>query len=72
MLAAETRDRHTARARVQILSPARTRLRGHSDLDRLADAVGAGALDAYSAADTLLSTPAHRCLDTGTNPSPSR
>ncbi|WP_040801448.1 methylmalonyl Co-A mutase-associated GTPase MeaB [Nocardia higoensis] len=69
---AETRDRRTARARVQILSLAQSRLRGHSALDRLADAVGAGALDAYSAADTLLSTPAHRSLDTATNPPPSR
>lgn len=54
---AESPDRRTARARAQILSLAQSRLRGHNDLDRLADAVAAGALDAYSAAEMLLSTP---------------
>ncbi|MGN2639954.1 ArgK/MeaB family GTPase [Nocardia takedensis] len=46
--------RRAARARAQILSLARSRLREHPALDALAAAVAAGELDAYGAADRLV------------------
>nr|WP_198429150.1 methylmalonyl Co-A mutase-associated GTPase MeaB [Nocardia bovistercoris] len=51
---ADTPERRTARARSQILSLAYSRLRAHSDLDRLAAAVAAGERDPYGAAAELL------------------
>lgn len=57
---ADTRDRRAARARVQILSLAQTRLRTHPELDRLAHGIADGHEDPYSAAESLL------------RPSPSR
>ncbi|MCE4266351.1 methylmalonyl Co-A mutase-associated GTPase MeaB [Rhodococcus sp. ACPA4] len=53
---ADTLARRTARARVQILSLAQSRLRAHADLDELAAAVAAGRSDAYTAAARLLGT----------------
>ncbi|MBO0855588.1 MAG: methylmalonyl Co-A mutase-associated GTPase MeaB, partial [Nocardia sp.] len=55
----DTQQRRAARARVQILSLAQTRVRSHPDLDRLAEEVAKGAIDAYRAADLLIppSTP---------------
>ncbi|MCX8560755.1 methylmalonyl Co-A mutase-associated GTPase MeaB [Mycolicibacterium mucogenicum] len=50
---ADSPERRTARARAQILSLALTRLRGHPDLDRLAEAVAGGGDDPYSAAERL-------------------
>jgi LAO/AO transport system kinase len=51
---ADRRARRLARARAQILSLAQTRLRSHSDLDRLAESVANGRDDPYSAAEQLL------------------
>lgn len=53
----DSRDRRLARARAQILSLAQTRLRGRTDLDRLAEAVVDGLEDPYAAADRLLAPP---------------
>ncbi|BBX83483.1 methylmalonyl Co-A mutase-associated GTPase MeaB [Mycolicibacterium aubagnense] len=50
---ADSPARRTARARAQILSLALTRLRGHPDLDRLAETVASGGDDPYSAAERL-------------------
>jgi len=50
---ADTADRRTARARAQILSLAQTLLRGHPELDRLAESVADGRSDVYSAAERL-------------------
>jgi len=52
---ADSSERRAARARAQILSLAQSALRTHPRLDGLAAAVGEGTLDAYSAADALLS-----------------
>ncbi len=52
----DTFARRTARARVQILSLAQSKLRTHPELDDLADAVAAGSSDAYTAAARLLGT----------------
>jgi LAO/AO transport system kinase len=49
----DTPERKAARARAQILSLAQTRLQRHPDLGRLADAVAAGTLSVYAAADRL-------------------
>lgn len=51
---ADSRDRRTARARAQILSLAQTRLRGHPELDRLAESVADGDDDPYTAAERLI------------------
>ncbi|HEY9310996.1 methylmalonyl Co-A mutase-associated GTPase MeaB [Williamsia sp.] len=51
-------DRKSARARVQILSLAQTLLQMHPDLSRLADAVAAGEIDPYGAAEMLIAAPA--------------
>ncbi|MHA7664967.1 ArgK/MeaB family GTPase [Mycolicibacterium sp. HS_4_1] len=50
---ADSPARRTARARAQILSLALTRLRGHPDLDQLAERVASGGDDPYSAAERL-------------------
>lgn len=50
----DSRERRVARSRSQILSLAHTRLRGHPELDRLAERVADGDDDPYSAADRLL------------------
>ncbi|BBY76168.1 LAO/AO transport system ATPase [Mycolicibacterium parafortuitum] len=50
---ADTPQRRSARARSQILSLAQTLLRNHPDLDRLAESVATGAVDAYTAAERL-------------------
>lgn len=47
-------QRRAARARVQIMSLVHTRLRAHPDLDRLAEQVAQGELDAYTAAEMLV------------------
>lgn len=51
---ADSPERRTARARAQILSLALTRLRGHPDLELLAEAVASGGDDPYSAAERLI------------------
>jgi LAO/AO transport system kinase len=51
---ADTAQRRAARARAQILSLAYSRLRVHPGLGALADAVGAGECDPYTAVDRLL------------------
>ncbi len=51
---ADTPERRTARARVQVLSLAQTRLQRHPALDELAVAVAEGRTDAYAAADALV------------------
>jgi LAO/AO transport system kinase len=50
----DTPQRRSARALVQILSLAQTRLRTHPDLARLAEEVAAGRRDPHAAADLLL------------------
>ena len=50
-------ERRRARARTQILSLAQTRLRSHSDLDRLAELVADGRSDPYTAAEQLFAIP---------------
>jgi LAO/AO transport system kinase len=50
---ADSPERRRARARAQILSLAQTRLRSHSDLDRLAESVADGSDDPYTAAERL-------------------
>lgn len=50
----DTAARRAARAKVQMLSLAQTRLAAHPDLDGLAAMVAAGECDAYTAADRLL------------------
>ena len=50
-------ERRKARARAQILSLAQTRLRSHSDLDRLAESVADGRSDPYTAAEQLFAIP---------------
>jgi LAO/AO transport system kinase len=54
---ADTVARRTARARVQILSLAQTRLQSHPDLAALAASVADGSRDAYTAAELLLTHP---------------
>ncbi|WP_058853750.1 ArgK/MeaB family GTPase, partial [Nocardia jinanensis] len=51
---ADTAQRRAARARAQILSLAYSRLRIHPGLGALADAVGAGECDPYTAVDHLM------------------
>lgn len=51
----DSRERRVARARAQILSLAQTRLRNHSELNRLAETVVDGEDDPYTAAERLLS-----------------
>lgn len=51
---ADTAQRRAARARAQILSLAYSRLRVHPGLGALAEAVGAGQCDPYTAVDHLL------------------
>lgn len=60
---ADTAQRRAARARAQILSLAYSRLRGHPGLGALAEAVGAGECDPYTAVDHLL-----RPVDAGDRP----
>ncbi len=50
----DTADRRVARARAQILSLAQTLLRGHPDLEQLAQAVAEGRDDPYTAAERLV------------------
>jgi LAO/AO transport system kinase len=50
-------ERRKARARAQILSLAQTRLRGHADLDRLAELVAEGRFEPYTAAEQLFAVP---------------
>jgi LAO/AO transport system kinase len=50
---ADSPQRRKARARAQILSLAQTVLRGHADLDRLAELVAEGRSDPYAAAEQL-------------------
>ena len=54
---ADSPDRRRARARAQIVSLAQTRLRSHSDLDRLAELVADGQSDPYTAAEQLFAIP---------------
>ncbi len=54
---ADSPDRRKARARAQIVSLAQTRLRSHSDLDRLAELVADGQSDPYTAAEQLFAIP---------------
>ncbi len=54
---ADSPERRKVRARAQILSLAQTRLRGHDDLDRLAEAVADGRSDPYTAAEQLFGIP---------------
>ena len=54
---ADSPDRRRARARAQIVSLAQTRLRSHSDLDRLAELVADGQTDPYTAAEQLFAIP---------------
>jgi LAO/AO transport system kinase len=54
---ADSPERRKARARAQILSLAQTRLRGHSDLDRMAELVAEGRTDPYTAAERLFAIP---------------
>ncbi len=54
---ADSPERRKARARAQILSLAQTRLRGHADLDRLAELVADGRSDPYAAAEQLFAIP---------------
>jgi LAO/AO transport system kinase len=54
---ADSPDRRKARARAQIVSLAQTRLRSHSDLDRLAESVADGQTDPYTAAEQLFAIP---------------
>ena len=54
---ADSPERRKARARAQILSLAQTRLRGHADLDRLAELVAEGRFDPYTAAEQLFAIP---------------
>ena len=54
---ADSPERRKARARAQILSLAQTRLRGHADLDRMAELVAEGRTDPYSAAEQLFAIP---------------
>lgn len=58
----DTPERRTARAHAQILSLARTRLRAHPALARLAADVAAGRHDAYTAADLLLRDPSGEAI----------
>lgn len=54
---ADSPERRRARARAQIVSLAQTRLRSHSDLDRLAELVAEGQSDPYTAAEQLFAIP---------------
>jgi LAO/AO transport system kinase len=54
---ADSPERRRARARAQILSLAQSRLRGHADLDRLAETVADGRSDPYTAAEQLFAIP---------------
>jgi GTPase len=54
---ADSPERRRARARAQILSLAQTRLRGHADLDRMAELVADGRTDPYTAAEQLFAIP---------------
>ena len=54
---ADSPERRKARARAQIVSLAQTRLRSHSDLDRLAELVADGQSDPYTAAEQLFAIP---------------
>ena len=54
---ADSPERRKARARAQILSLAQTRLRSHSDLDRVAELVADGRTDPYTAAEQLFAIP---------------
>ena len=54
---ADSPERRRARARAQIVSLAQTRLRSHSDLDRLAELVADGQSDPYTAAEQLFAIP---------------
>ncbi|MGV0794316.1 ArgK/MeaB family GTPase [Mycolicibacterium sp. XJ1819] len=54
---ADSPERRRARARAQILSLAQTRLRGHPDLDRLAEMVADGRFDPYAAAEQMFVSP---------------
>jgi LAO/AO transport system kinase len=54
---ADSPERRKARARAQILSLAQTRLRGHANLDRLAESVAEGHSDPYIAAEQLIAIP---------------
>ena len=54
---ADSPERRKARARAQIVSLAQTRLRSHSDLDRLAELVADGRSDPYTAAEQLFAIP---------------
>jgi LAO/AO transport system kinase len=54
---ADSPERRRARARAQILSLAQTRLRGHANLDRLAESVAEGHSDPYIAAEQLIAIP---------------
>ena len=54
---ADSPERRRARARAQIVSLAQTRLRSHSDLDRLAELVADGRSDPYTAAEQLFAIP---------------
>ena len=54
---ADSPERRKARARAQILSLAQTRLRGHADLERMAELVAEGRSDPYTAAEQLFAIP---------------
>ena len=54
---ADSPERRKARARAQILSLAQTRLRSHTDLDRMAELVADGRFDPYTAAEQLFAIP---------------
>jgi LAO/AO transport system kinase len=54
---ADSPERRKARARAQILSLAQTLLRGHPDLDRVAELVADGRSDPYTAAEQLVAIP---------------
>jgi LAO/AO transport system kinase len=54
---ADSPERRVARARAQILSLAQTLLRGHPDLNRLAEEVAGGRFDPYTAAEQLFAVP---------------
>lgn len=54
---ADSPERRKARARAQILSLAQTLLRGHPDLDRVAELVADGRSDPYTAAEQLVAVP---------------
>lgn len=57
---ADSPERRKARARAQILSLAQTRLRSHTDLDRMAELVAEGRTDPYRAAEQLFAIPVER------------